>query len=130
VIRVLIRATFLLQLGLGIAIWTGALRVSVPFHIFNGVLFVLLLETQAILAARAGVSWRLVIASVTWGLFVAVFGLTQSAILLGEWHWIVQVAHLAAGFVAIGLAERLVTAAQTLIASDRQTPNVTSPLGI
>jgi hypothetical protein len=34
------------------------------------------------------------------------------SILPGDWHWVVRVAHLAVGLVAIGLAERLAGAAK------------------
>jgi hypothetical protein len=36
------------------------------------------------------------------GFFVPVFGMTQAAILPGDWHWIVQVAHLPVGPIAMG----------------------------
>jgi hypothetical protein len=43
---------------------------------------------------------------------VVLFGSTQVTILPGDSHWLVRVAHLAVGFVAIGLAERLPAAAK------------------
>jgi hypothetical protein len=107
VVNTLARATGLLQLALGLAFWTGTLLIAVPFHTFNGQLFALLLEAQAGLAARAGVSWRLVVLAVAWGLFVVAFGMTQSQVLPGDWHWLVRVAHLLVGLAAMGVAERL-----------------------
>jgi hypothetical protein len=105
------RGTGLLQLALGLAFWTGNLLVALPFHLFTGVLFVLLLEVQAGLAASAGAAWRLVALGVAWGLLVPVLGITQAELLPGDWHWLVRVAHLAVGLVAMGLAERLAMAA-------------------
>jgi hypothetical protein len=107
VVHSLVRATGLLQLALGLAFWTGNLLVAVPFHIFNGILFVLLLEATALLAAMSGASRRLVAGAIAWGVVVILLGLTQTSILPGDLHWIVRLVHLAAGLVALGLAERL-----------------------
>jgi hypothetical protein len=112
VAQVLIRATGLLQIVLGLLFWTGNLLVAVPFHIFDGLLFVVLLLVQSALAAWAGVPWALVLVAVLWVLFVPVFGMTQGAILPGDLHWIVRAAHLLVGLVAMGLGERLATAAR------------------
>ena len=110
VVHTLVRATGLVQLLLGLAFWTGNLLVAVPFHMFNGLLFVLLLEVLAVLAAFGGVSRRMVAFAVGWGIVVPVFGLTQREILPGELHWIVQLAHLAVGLVGLAVAERLARA--------------------
>jgi hypothetical protein len=118
VARTLIRATGLLQLALGLAFWTGTLLVAVPFHIFNGMLFVVLLLVQAGLAAWAGGSWRLVLVAIAWALFVPAFGVTQAAILPGDLHWIVRAAHLLVGLAAMGLGERLAASAEARLQGD------------
>jgi hypothetical protein len=114
-----IRITGVAQLVLGLAFWTGNLATLIPAHRLNRLLFVVLLEAQAALAASAGASGRLVILSVAWGLFVPAFGMQQLQILPGEFHWIVQVAHLLVGGVAIALAERLARGAQALAEPNR-----------
>ena len=111
-----IRLSGLAQLALGLAFWTGNLLALVPAHMLNGLLFSLLLEVQAGLAASAGVSWRLVLLSVAWGLLVPALGVTQAELLPGDLHWLVQVAHLLVGLVAMGLAERLARGAQARLA--------------
>jgi hypothetical protein len=111
-----IRLTFLVQLALGLAFWTGNLLALVPAHMLNGLLFTLLFEAQAGLAAWAGVSWRLVLLSVAWGLLVPWLGVTQTALLPGDLHWLVRVVHLLVGLVAIGLAQRLARGAQARLA--------------
>jgi hypothetical protein len=123
-IQWLTRGTGLLQLALGLAFWTGNLLVALPFHMFTGLLFALLLEVQSGLAASAGVSWRLVALGVAWGLLVPVFGLAHAGILPGDWHWVTRVAHLAIGLVAMGLAERLAA-----VASARLCASTTGPAG-
>jgi hypothetical protein len=128
VVNTLIRATGLLQLALGLAFWTGALLIAVPFHTFNGQLFVLLLEAQAGLAAWAGASRRLVVFAIAWGLLVVGFGMTHSRILPGDWHWLVRVAHLLVGLAAMGLAERLTAAARArLQGGDTGEPGQAAP---
>jgi hypothetical protein len=42
-----------------------------------------------------------------WGAVVPVFGMTQTQILPGSFHWIVQVLHLVVGLAALALAETL-----------------------
>jgi hypothetical protein len=103
----LIRVTGLLQLALGLGIWTGIFRVAIPFHIFNGLLFVVLLEIHSAAAAWTGAPWRLATFTAGWGLLVAGLGLTQTQLLPGDWHWVIQLAHLAVGLAAIGLAQRV-----------------------
>jgi energy-coupling factor transporter transmembrane protein EcfT len=121
------RASGLTQLALGLAFWTGSLLAYLPVHMLNGLLFVLLLEVQAVLAAWAGVSWRLVAFAVAWGLIVPVFGMTQAQILPGDFHWLVQVAHLVVGLAAMALAERLAGGVQARLVAGR--PAGPTPVG-
>jgi hypothetical protein len=111
-----IRLSWLVQLALGLAFWTGNLLALVPVHMLNVLLFPLLFEARAGLAAWAGVSWRPVLLSVAWGLLVPGLGVIQTEILPGDLHWLVQVAHLLVGLVAIGLAQRLTRRAQARLA--------------
>jgi hypothetical protein len=111
-----IRLSWLVQLVLGLAFWTGNLLALVPAHMLNGLLFTLLFEAEAGLAAWTRVSWRLVLLSVAWGLLVPGLGVTQAALLPGDLHWLIQVAHLLVGLVAIDLAQRLARGAQTGLA--------------
>jgi len=46
----------------------------------------------------------------TWGIVSWAFGLTQGAILTGQLHWVVELAHLAAGVIAIVVGVQLATA--------------------
>jgi hypothetical protein len=121
VVQPLIRATGLLQLVIGLAMWAGMLLVAVPFHIFTGLFFVLLLEVQAGLAAWTGAARGLAALTVVWGVFVALLGWNQTQILPGDWHWLVRVAHLVVGLVAMGLAEQLVRTARRDVARGRPT---------
>jgi hypothetical protein len=105
--QMVVRVTFLVQVVLGIAFWTGHLLNLVTLHILAGILLVLGLWTLAALGARAGAPIPLVVVAVLWGALLPVFGLTQDMILVGNLHWIIQVLHLLVGVAALGQAENL-----------------------
>ena len=106
-LRVIIRASFLVQLALGLLFWIGRATQLIPLHRLNGFVLVIAVWALAFTAARAGVNPRLVAAAVLWGLVAPVLGLTQERILPGSFHWTVQILHLLVGFGLIGLAENL-----------------------
>lgn len=97
----------LVMITLGLLFWSGSALSLVPLHMMLGLLLVALLWTLAIMGARAGVPAGLVVISIVWGFVVPMLGLFQTALLTGDLHWIVRVAHLLVGLVAIGLAEGL-----------------------
>ena len=103
----LIRITGLFQLIIGVIFWVNQDDNLVPFHILIGVILVLSLWIMALLAARAGVSWKMTGLSFVWGLVVVILGLTQTQILPGNLHWLIEVLHLLLGLGAIGLGEGL-----------------------
>jgi hypothetical protein len=104
----LVRLTGLFQIVTGLLFWTGNALALLPFHLLSGLVLVLSLWTLAFLALRGGVGPGLVILSVLWGLLVVVLGVTQTQVLPGELHWIIQLLHLLVGLVAIGLAGAMV----------------------
>ena len=112
-----IRVVWLVQLALGVLFWTGNATGLVDLHQLLGILLVLALWTQAVLAARVGVEPRLVAVAAVWGLLVPIVGLTQTSLLTGSLHWLVQVIHLLLGIGLIGLAERLATGAKARLAA-------------
>jgi hypothetical protein len=112
-----IRVVWLAQLALGVLFWTGNATGLVDLHQLLGILLVLALWTQAVLAARAGVEPRLVAVAAVWGLLVPIVGLTQTSLLTGSLHWLIQVIHLLLGIGLIGLAERLATGAKARLAA-------------
>jgi hypothetical protein len=115
-IQMAIRIAFVVQLALGLAFWTGNALGLVDLHQLIGILIVLALWTQAALAARAGVQPGMVAAAVVWGVVVVVVGLTQRELLGGSAHVVIEVLHLLLGIGAVGLAERLATAAKARLA--------------
>ena len=103
----LVRLTGLIQIVLGVFIWTGNADALIPIHIVSGVVLVLSLVALAILAARVGVQPGFVALAIVWGLVVLILGLTQERLLPGPAHWVIQVLHLLLGLGAIGQAENL-----------------------
>ncbi len=73
----------------------------------SGFVLVLSVWTLAVLAAIAGVSRGFVVLVIVWGVIVLVLGLTQTQLLPGDFHWVIQVLHLLVGLGAIGQAEGL-----------------------
>jgi hypothetical protein len=111
-----IRVVGVVQLALGLLFWTGNALGLVDLHQLLGILLVLGLWTQAVLAARAGVPARLVAVAAVWGLVVPIVGLTQRDLFPGSAHWVIQVVHLLLGIGLIALAENLAIRAKARLA--------------
>jgi hypothetical protein len=92
---------------LGILLWTGVGSQLLPLHIWLGVLLVLVLWTQAVLAARAGANRGMVAFAFAWGVLMPWFGMAQANVLPGPYHWVIRVLHLVVGIVAMGLIDGL-----------------------
>ena len=107
VAQMLVRLCGLGLIVLGILFWTGNALTLLPVHILLGLVLVLSLWTLAFIAARFGAPIGFVVVAFLWGLLVPVFGLTQTRLLTGDAHWVIQVLHLLVGLVAIGQAEGL-----------------------
>jgi len=103
----IVRATGLLQIILGLIFWTGNLLNLVSLHMLIGLILVLALWVLAVLAGLSGVNWGFVILAIVWGLIVPVLGVTQTQLMPGGAHWVIQLLHLLVGLGAIGLSERL-----------------------
>ncbi len=97
----------LIQVVLGLAFWTGNATSLIPVHMLVGLVLVLSLWALAVLAARSGASPGFVALAIVWGLIVPVLGLTQTQLLPGSVHWVIQVVHLLVGLAAIGMAQGL-----------------------
>jgi hypothetical protein len=103
----LIRITGLVQIYLGVLFWLIQDDALIPFHILVGSILVLSLWMLAFLAAQIGVDWRWSALAIVWGFMVVILGLTQTQILPGPAHWVIQVLHLLVGLGAIGQEEGL-----------------------
>jgi hypothetical protein len=59
---------------------------------------------------------RLVAGAFVWGLIVVALGLTQTDLLTGSLHWVIQVIHLLLGIGLLDLADTLATRAKARLA--------------
>ena len=107
VIQMVLRVLGLVMIMLGLLFWTGNALNLIGLHMLLGITLVILLWALAIMAARSGVSLRLVALGSLWGLVVIVLGITQNRLLPGDFHWVIRVLHLLVGIAALGIAERL-----------------------
>jgi hypothetical protein len=101
------RLGVLLQLVVGIGLWTGHLYSLIDVHRTVGVLFVLALWIIAVIAIVQRRAVGLATFAIAWGVLVAALGFMQQAILPGDFHWIIRVLHLVIGMASMPIAERL-----------------------
>jgi hypothetical protein len=105
--RTIVIVAGLVQIVLGMLFWSGIGKGLVPVHATIGFVLVLSLLTLTFLAARAGAPIGLVALVGVWAVVVPVFGITQTHLLPGSGHWIIQAIHLLLGVAAMGLASVL-----------------------
>jgi len=101
------RVGALVQVVVGIGLWTGHWYGLVNVHRTVGVVFVLALWMLAVIALVQRRSAGLAAFAILWGLLVAAFGFMQLGILVGDYHWVVRVLHLVIGMASLPIAERL-----------------------
>jgi hypothetical protein len=84
--------------------WADIGKQLIVVHVVVGLIVVVSLFTLALLASRAGASRPLAITAMVWPLAVLAVGASQTSLLHGSLHWIIQVVHLLLGVGAMGLA--------------------------
>lgn len=119
--RSVLGITGLIQIGTGLLFWTGNALFLIPVHMLSGLILSLALLILAMMGALIGVSRGLVAIAFLWSILTPAFGLTQSGILPGPYHWVIQVLHLLVGIVAMNLGHRLAHRIQSLRAPEPST---------
>lgn len=107
ILQAVARITGPILIVLGILFWTGHAYQLLPLHIGLGIVLVLTLWAQAVVAARSGVPRGLVAFAVAWGVLLPWFGMAQANLFPGQFHWVVRALHLAVGIGAMGLIDGL-----------------------
>ena len=110
VLNIMIRACGGATLALGLTFWLGYAQSLTLLHIRFGIGVVLALWALAAIAWWKTTHPRLALFATAWGLATLVFGMTQIQLVPGPFHWIVEVAHLGVGVVAIALGAQLANA--------------------
>jgi len=101
-----LRIAALLALILGIIFWTSDTRgVLVPIHMLLGIIVTLTLLILGGVMTTVKGGLGLGIGAIVLGLLVVIVGLTQTQLIPGSLHWIIQVIHLLIGLSAIGMGE-------------------------
>jgi len=94
----------LLALILGLLFWTGSALNLLSLHMLLGLLAVGALWVVGIAQAAADSgSWMIAALAIVIGALMIVLGLTQSSLVVGEFHWVARVAHLLLGLLTIGI---------------------------
>lgn len=94
----------LLALFLGLLFWTNSALNLIQMHMLLGLLAVGALWVIGIGQALSnGGSWGVAASALVVGAAMIVLGWTQSSLMVGELHWIIQVLHLVLGLLVIGM---------------------------
>ena len=94
----------LLALILGLLFWNHGASNLISLHMLLGFLVVGALWVIGIgQAFLKGGSWLIATCALIIGALVLVIGMTQSSLIVGKYHWVVQIIHLALGLIAIGI---------------------------
>lgn len=105
--QIVARVIAVVQVALGILVWTGHGDSLIPVHIAVGLLLVADLWAAVVLGLRSGAPIGLAVLALVWSVGMPVFGLVQANVLTGDIHVVVEVLHLAVGLAAVGLVEGL-----------------------
>lgn len=105
--QIVARVALVVQVILGIIVWTGHGDSLIPIHIAVGLVLVVDLWVAVALGLRSGAPVGLAILALVWSVGMPVFGLVQTNLLPGDAHVAIQALHLIVGFIAVGLIEVL-----------------------
>lgn len=102
-----LRIAGVLALIVGLLFWFNIDVIPVGIHMLLGLIVVVALWVMAYFAFRAPGGMGLGIGAVVLGILVLALGLTQTSLLPGSTHWLIQVIHLLLGLGAIGMGEAI-----------------------
>ena len=94
----------LLALILGLLFWTGSALNLISLHMLLGFLAVGALWIIGVAQALTySGSWMIAIVSIVVGALMVVLGLSQSSLIVGDFHWVIRIIHLFLGLLTIGM---------------------------
>jgi hypothetical protein len=102
------RVALMATLALGLLFWITQISL-ISFHMLFGLIGVLSLLVLSTVAVFTRGIRLLGAGSMVYAFIVPAFGLTQSLILVGNLHWLIQTAHLLVGIGAMALAQVIST---------------------
>jgi hypothetical protein len=94
----------LLALILGLLFWTNSALNLIQMHMLLGLLAVGTLWVIGLGQAfsKSG-SWLIAACALVVGAAIIILGWTQSSLMVGAFHWVIQVIHLVLGLLVIGM---------------------------
>jgi len=98
---------------LGLTVWITGINI-VAIHMLFGLTLTLSFLILSIIMVLTGGMRVLGLAGIIYALIVPVFGVTQDALLPGDWHWLIRVAHMLVGLGALTLIQIISTRYQRL----------------
>ncbi|HKD76605.1 MAG TPA: hypothetical protein VKB76_13965 [Ktedonobacterales bacterium] len=98
------RVAFMATMVLGLLFWIIQLNL-ISLHMLFGITGVLALLVLSVVAIFTKGIRSLGTVSAGYAILVPIFGLTQSTLLIGNLHWLIQTAHLLVGIGAMGWAQ-------------------------
>jgi hypothetical protein len=103
IIQIILGIASLGALTLGLLFWIANINL-ISIHMLFGLIVAMTLLVMSVMAVGTrGMSiWGVV--GIVYALIVPIFGLTQSGILTGNMHWLIQTAHMLVGIGALALA--------------------------
>jgi len=124
-VNILVRLLIAFNLILGSLFWIGYARNLLPIHIIVGLASSLSLWVLCVLAVISRLHYGRTLLAFIWGLSLPLLGFSQDRLLIGDFHWIIQVIHLLIGIGTAGVAETLaggikqyLRSSQPLLSSD------------
>ncbi len=105
--QIVARSIAVVQVALGIVVWTGHGDALIPVHVTVGLLLVVDLWAAVALGLRSSAPAGLAVLALVWSVGMPVFGLVQTSLLPGDAHVAIEVLHLVVGLAALGLVEAL-----------------------
>lgn len=102
IVQIIAGVAGLVALTLGLLFWIANINL-LNIHMLFGLIVALALLTMSIIAVstRGMRIWGII--GIVYALIVPVFGLTQTRLLPGDLHWLIQTAHMLVGIGAIAL---------------------------
>jgi hypothetical protein len=103
----LLRLLAVVQLVIGMGLWTGWWPGLVMPHMGLGVVYVVALWLLAVVAMARKHQVGLAAFALLWGVLLAGFGMVQAGLLVGYEHWVIRVLHIVIALAAMPMAEKL-----------------------
>jgi len=107
ILRLTMIGAALVALASGLALWSGHAAVVHGLHTTTGMVLLIGLVTAAVMGGRAGAPPELLGLAVTLDVVAIGVASGQRLLLVGEWHWVIKVLHLATMAAAMMTASRL-----------------------